>query len=129
MRRRVRNTLRGRLRIVAAILVVGDEPARREMLADLLIGWQISTSPSREAVQSIRSTLPDLLVFDWSISDMTADKLIESALEVHPDVRALGICRPGEKRHLIAEANPVFLDDLGRLRTVVARLLQFSTSH
>jgi hypothetical protein len=42
--------------VVAAILILGEEPERLEtQLADLMIGWQISTSVSREAIPSIHS--------------------------------------------------------------------------
>jgi hypothetical protein len=123
-----RNVVKERSRFVAAILIVGDEPILLETWADPLIGWQISTSASEGVVQSIRSTQPDLLIFCHSIPDERADGLIDFACELNPNVRALGICRQGQTRDLNAERCEACLDDLGRLRTGVARLLQSSIS-
>jgi hypothetical protein len=102
-----------RSRLVAAILIVGDEPALVGSLADQLTGWQISTSVSREAVQSIRSTLPDLLIFCHTVPDETAEELVRLARELNPSVRALGICPLGETRKLNAEHYDTRLRDAG----------------
>jgi response regulator RpfG family c-di-GMP phosphodiesterase len=124
----VQEFVKGRSRVVAAILIVGDEPVSLETLADLLLGWQVSTSDAKEAVRPIRCTLPDLLIFCQSVPDERADELIERARELNPNVRSLGICRQGETRNLNAELYEVRLNDPGYLRIVVARLLQSSAS-
>lgn len=114
--------------MVAAILIVGDEPILLETRADLLFGWQVSTSDAKEAVRSIRCTLPDLLIFCQTVPDGKADELMELARELNPNVRGLGICQQGETRNLNADLYEVRLNDPGYLRTVVARLLQSSAS-
>jgi hypothetical protein len=121
-----REVVKGRPRVVAAILIVGNEPMLLETRADLLLGWQVSTSDAKGAVRSVQSTLPDLLIFCQSIPDETADELIALARELNPNARALGIPRQGETRKLNAELYQMRLDDPGYLRTVVARLLQSS---
>jgi DNA-binding response OmpR family regulator len=112
-------------RVVAAILIVGDEPAPLEVLADTLIGWQISASDVRGAVRFIQSTLPDLLIFCGSIPDEKAAKLIEVARELNQNVQALAVCRQGARRHLNAQLFEVRPEEL---RIMVARLLQTTAS-
>jgi hypothetical protein len=123
-----RKFVKGRPRVVAAILIVGDEAILLETRADLLLGWQVSTSDVKGAVRSIGSTLPDLLIFCHSIPDKIADELIQLAHELNPNVRALGICQQGETRNLNADLYEVRVDDPGYLRTVVASLLHSSAS-
>jgi CheY-like chemotaxis protein len=114
----------GRSRVVAAILIVGDEPILLEALADQLIGWQVTASAPGEAVQFIRTTRPDLLILCQSIPQETAEGLIKCAREFNSNVRALIICRPGDTRDFHSEGFDTRLDDPGDLRTVVVRLLQ-----
>ena len=117
-----------RSRVVAAILIVGEEPMLMEALADLLLGWQLSTTDSRAAAESIRSIRPDLLIICQSVPDETADELIELARKLNPSVRALGMCRPDNTRNLNAELYDADLHDPGHFRTVAARLLKSSPS-
>lgn len=114
--------------VTAAILIVGDEPMLLETRAELLKGWQVSTATSQVAGESIRSRVPDLLIFCQTVPDETAGELIELARELNPRVCALGICPLGETRNLNAEQYEIRLRDPGYLRTVVASLLQSSAS-
>jgi CheY-like chemotaxis protein len=117
--------VKGRAPVVtAAILLVGDEPILLETRAELLKGWQVSTSTCQLAGESIKSRVPDLLIFCHSVPDETAEELIKLARELNPSVRALGICPQGETRKLNAEHYHIRLLDPGRLRTVVASLLE-----
>jgi hypothetical protein len=77
---------------------------------------------------SIRSTIPDFLIFCHTVPDETAEELIELARELNPNILALGICRPGETRNVNAEQYEIRFDDPRYLRTIVVRLLQSFTS-
>jgi CheY-like chemotaxis protein len=110
--------------MTAAILIVGDDPALLETRADLLKAWQVSTTTSRHAVEEIRSKFYDLMIFCQTISDETAQTLINQARELNPAVRTLAIHVSGQERDFDAELYEIELQNPGRLPSVVARLLQ-----
>ena len=58
--------------MVAAILIVGDDPVLLQTRADLLREWQVSTSTSRQAFQAIHAAVYDLLIICQTVSDSTA---------------------------------------------------------
>jgi DNA-binding NtrC family response regulator len=110
--------------MTAAILIVGDDPALLETRADLLKAWQVSTTTSRHAVEEVRSKFCDLMIFCQTISDETAQTLINQARELNPAVRTLAIHVSGQERDVDAELYEIELQNPGRLPSVVARLLQ-----
>src|ERR1700677_1916327 len=112
-----------------AILIVGDDPALLETRADLLKAWQVSTTTSRHAVEEIRSKFYDLMIFCQTISDETAQTLINQARELNPTLKTLAIHLSGQERDVDAELYEIQLQNPGRLPRVVACLLQPSNFH
>jgi CheY-like chemotaxis protein len=47
----------------AAILIVGDDLALLETRAAMLKAWHVSTTTAEHAVEAIRSTAHDLIIF------------------------------------------------------------------
>jgi CheY-like chemotaxis protein len=101
--------------MAAAILIVGHEPVLLETRAELLKDWKVTTSASGKAVESIRSTVPDVLIVCHTIPDLDAETFIAIAREINPNVQALGLCLPDETRRLSAELYAVQLHDPGNL--------------
>ena len=114
--------------MVAAILIVGDDPVLLQTRADLLREWQVSTSTSQQAFQAIRASAFDLLIVCQTVSDNTAAQLIDKAREINPDVQALAIAQVHQERNLNVELFEVQLNDPDRLRRIVTRLLQEADS-
>jgi DNA-binding response OmpR family regulator len=110
--------------MTAAILIVGDDPALLETRADLLKAWQVSTTTSRHAVEEVRSKFCDLMIFCQTISDETAQTLINQAREMNSTVKSLAIHVSGQERDVDAELYEIQLQNPGRLLSAVARLLQ-----
>jgi CheY-like chemotaxis protein len=112
--------------VMATILIVGNEPILLETRAKLLGDWRASTTAPKDAVAAIRSTAHDLIIFCQTISDTTAQTLINSARELNPDVLVLAIRHPDQERNLDAELYEVEITKPGRLLSVVAHLLSGS---
>jgi CheY-like chemotaxis protein len=110
----------------AAILIVGDDAALLETRADLLKTWQVSITPSRDAVEEIRSKVYDLMIFCQTVPDEITRTLIHQAREMNPTVKTLAIHVTGQERDLDAELYEIQLQDPGRLLSAVALLLQTS---
>jgi CheY-like chemotaxis protein len=110
--------------MTAEILIVGDDPALLETRADLLKAWQVSTTTSGHAVEKIRSKFYDLMIFCQTISDETAQTLINQARELNPTLKTLAIHISGQERDVDAELYEIQLQNPGRLLSAVARLLQ-----
>jgi DNA-binding response OmpR family regulator len=110
--------------MVAAILIVRDDPMLLQTRADLLGEWQVSTATSNQAFQAVHSAAYDLLIVCQTISDSTAGQLIDEARKLNPNVLALAISQVGQKRDLNVEVFEVHMTDPGRLRRVVTHLLQ-----
>jgi CheY-like chemotaxis protein len=112
--------------MAAAILIVGNDPILSETRAALLTGWRVRVSNSRGALESIRSTAADLIIFCQTISDETARQLLDRARDLNPNVLALAITHFGKKRSLEAVLYDVQFEDPGRFQAAVANLLQSS---
>ncbi len=110
--------------MTAAILIVGDDSALLGTRADLLKAWQVSTTTSRHAVEEIRSRFYDLMIFCQTISDETAQTLINQARELNPKLKTLAIHIPGQERDVDAELYEIELQNPERLLSSIARLLQ-----
>jgi CheY-like chemotaxis protein len=110
--------------MVAAILIVGDDPVLLQTRADLLREWQVSTSTSQQAFQSIRASAFDLLVICQTVPDFTAGQLIDKGREMNSSILVLAMSRAGQQRNLDAELFEVQLGDPDRLRRAVTHLLQ-----
>jgi hypothetical protein len=115
----------------AAILIVGDDLALLETRAALLKAWHVSTTTAEHAIEAIRSTAHDLIIFCQTIPDATAQTLIGQARERNSNAATLALKHPGQERILDAELFEVQITNPGRLVRVVDRLLQpssFTTS-
>jgi DNA-binding response OmpR family regulator len=112
----------------AAILIVGDDPALLETRAALLKAWHVSTTTSEHAIEAIRSTDHDLIIFCQTIPDEVAQTLIGRAREMNPNFATLALKHPGQERTLDGELFEVQISKPGQLLSVVDRLLQSSTS-
>jgi CheY-like chemotaxis protein len=110
--------------MVAAILIVGDDPVLLQTRADLLREWRVYIATSNQAFQAVHSAAYDLLICCQAISDATAGQLIHNAREMNPYVLALAISQVGQKRNLNVELFEVQLTAPDRLRRVVTHLLQ-----
>jgi CheY-like chemotaxis protein len=110
--------------MTAAILIVGDDRALLETRAALLKVWQVSTTTAEHAIEAIRSTAHDLIIFCQTIPDETAQTLIDQAREMNPNVVTLALKHPGQERSLDAELFEVQITKPGRLLSVVDHLLQ-----
>ena len=110
--------------MTAAILIVGDDPALLETRADLLKAWQVSTTTSKDVVEDVRSKLYDLIIFCQTISDESAQTLINQARELNPSVKALAIHVSGQERDVDADLYEIQLQNPGRLLSVVAHLMK-----
>jgi DNA-binding NtrC family response regulator len=109
----------------AAILIVGDDPALLETRAALLKAWHVTTTTDEHAIEAIRSTTHDLIIFCQTIPDATAQTLIEQAREMNPHVVTLALKHPGQERILDdAKQFEVQITKPERLLIVVDRLLQ-----
>lgn len=111
----------------AAILIVGDDLALLETRAALLKAWHVSTATAEHAIEAIRSTPHDLIIFCQTIPDATAQTLIEQAFEINPGIATLALKQPGQERILNAELFEVQITNPGRFLSVVDRLLQSSS--
>jgi CheY-like chemotaxis protein len=111
----------------AAILIVGDDLALLETRAALLKAWHVSTTTAEHAVEAIRSTAHDLIIFCQTIPDATAQTLNDQAREMNPNVATLALKHPGQERALDAELFEVQITKPERLLSVVDRLLQSSS--
>jgi hypothetical protein len=109
--------------VMTAILMVGDDPLLLETRAYLLRDWKVFTTTSHRAIEVIRSTAHDLIIFCQTISDETAHTLIHYARGMNPNVATLAIHLPGQPRRLDVELYETQLHDPGRFQNVVARLL------
>jgi CheY-like chemotaxis protein len=114
--------------MVAAILIVGDDPILLQTRAELLREWQVSTSTSQRALQAVHAAAYNLLIICQTVSDTTARQLIDRARHMSPFVLALAISQVGQERNLNVELFEVQLNDPGRLRRVVTDLLQQADS-
>jgi CheY-like chemotaxis protein len=114
--------------MVAAILIVGDDPMLLQTRAELLREWQVSTSTSQRAFQAVHAAAYNLLIICQTVSDTTAGQLIDKARQMNPYVVALAISQIGQERNLSVELFEVQLSDPGRLRRVVTDLLQQADS-
>jgi len=113
---------------VADLLIVGDDPILLETRSCLLRDWQVSVSPSKQAIEAIRSKFHHLIIFCQTIPDETANALIAHAREMNPNVKTLAIHLPGQARDVDAELYETQLQNPGRLPSIVAQLLQSSSS-
>src|SRR5271156_5019557 len=113
---------------MAALLVVGDDPILLETRSYLLRDWQVSVSTSKMAIDAIRSKSYDLIILCQTIPDETAHALIGHAREMNPRVKSLAIHLPGQTRDVEAELYETQFQNPGRLMSVVAHLLQSSSS-
>jgi hypothetical protein len=111
----------------AAILIVGDDLALLETRAALLKAWHVSTATAEHAIEAVRSTAHDLIIFCQTIPDATAQTLIEQAYEINPGIATLALKHPGQERILNAELFEVQITNPGRFLSVVDRLLQSSS--
>ena len=111
----------------AAILIVGDDLALLETRAALLKAWHVSTVTPEHAIEAIRSTAYDLMIFCQTVPDATAQTLIEQAYEINPGIAILALKHPGQERILDAELLEVQITNPGRFLSVVDRLLQSSS--
>jgi CheY-like chemotaxis protein len=114
--------------MVAAILIVGDDPILLQTRAELLREWQVSTSTSQRAFQGVHAAACNLLIICQTVSDTTAGQLIDKARQMNPYVVALAISQIGQERNLSVELFEVQLSDPARLRRVVIDLLQQADS-
>lgn len=76
------------------ILVVDDEKNIRQLFQEELIdeGYQVAVaSGGREALEKIAARIPDLMIVDIRMPDMTGLELIEEVRKTHPDLPIL-IC-------------------------------------
>jgi DNA-binding NtrC family response regulator len=115
--------------VTGTILIVGDDPILLETRAHLLKAWRVSTTNSKHAVEEIQSKFYDLIIFCQTISDETAQTLIEQAHELNPTVKTLVVHRSGLPRNVTADPYEIQLQNPGRFISVVAGLLQSSDSH
>ena len=111
---------------MATILMVGDEPLLLQTRSDLLRDWHVSTATSDRATEAIRSAAYRLLIICQTIPDSVAQKLIDQAREMNPNVLVLAMSQVDQERNLDVELFEVQLKDPDRLRQVVADLLQKS---
>ena len=109
---------------MAGIVIVGDDAVLLETRARLLRDWPVLVTTSKHAAKAIGSNTYDLMIFCQTISDETAQTLINQARELNPAVRALAIHMPGQERDVDAELYEIQLQNPGRLPRVVACLLQ-----
>jgi hypothetical protein len=96
--------------------------------AVLLQDWQVSTTTSKGAVEAIRGKFYDLIIFCQTISDDSAQTLIDGTRELNHNASALAIHLPGQAREVDANLYETQFHNPGRLRSVVALLLQSSSS-
>lgn len=71
------------------ILVVDDEKNIRQLFQEELIdeGYQVAVaSGGREALEKIAARVPDLMIVDIRMPDMTGLELIEEVRKTHPDL-------------------------------------------
>jgi CheY-like chemotaxis protein len=106
--------LKGR-QMKAAILIIGDDLALLETRAALLKAWHVSTTSAEHAIEAIRSTAHDLIIFCQTIPDATAQTLIDHAREMNPNVATLALKHPAQERTLDAELFEVQITKPGRL--------------
>ncbi len=111
----------------AAILIVGDDLALLQTRAALLKAWNVSTTTAEYAIEAIRSTAHDLIIFCQTIPDEMAQTLIDQARKTNPHVATLALKHPGQERTLEAELFEVQIAKPGHLLRVVDRLLQPSS--
>jgi DNA-binding NtrC family response regulator len=78
-------------KLMAAILIIGNDSIALRTRADLLRGWQVSTATSANAARKIRSRAHDLIIIGQTISDAAAKRLIDRARKMNPDVIVLAI--------------------------------------
>jgi DNA-binding response OmpR family regulator len=67
--------------MTARLLVVDDEPRTAELTAELLrrAGYVVEVAASgSEALQSVRSSSPDLMLLDYEMPDMEAPEVLDS---------------------------------------------------
>jgi two-component system, OmpR family, response regulator len=67
--------------MTARLLVVDDEPRTAELTAELLrrAGYAVEVAASgSEALQSVRSSSPDLMLLDYEMPDMEAPEVLDS---------------------------------------------------
>ena len=86
--------------MVAAILIVGDDPVLLQTRAGLLREWQVSTSTSQQAFQAIHTAAYALLIICQTVSDTTAGQLIDKDREMNSYVLAFAISQVGQQRNL-----------------------------
>ena len=111
----------------AAILIVGDDLALLETRAALLKAWHVSTTTAAHAIEAIRSTAHDLIIFCQTIPDKMAQTLIDQAREINPHVATLALKHPGQERTLDGELFEVQIAKPELLLSVVDRLLPSSS--
>jgi DNA-binding response OmpR family regulator len=71
----------GAQKMTARLLVVDDEPRTAELTAELLrrAGYVVEVAGSgSEALQSVRSSSPDLMLLDYEMPDMEAPEVLDS---------------------------------------------------
>lgn len=71
----------GAQKMTARLLVVDDEPRTAELTAELLrrAGYVVEVAASgSEALQSVRSSSPDLMLLDYEMPDMEAPEVLDS---------------------------------------------------
>ncbi len=112
----------------AWILIVGDDPVLLHTRAELLRDWHVTTASSRDAGEAMRSRKYDLLIFSQTVQETQAKSLIAQSLELRPNPRILAI-RSGEDRQLGSPTYQVDLNNPGGLRSAVARILDYETTH
>jgi PAS domain S-box-containing protein len=100
------------------VLVVDDDPKAVELIAVRLLGLAstvLRAYGGREAIEAARRRLPDLIVLDLMMPDVTGFDVVE-ALQHNPDTARIPI--------LVVTAKPITAEDRARLNGYVLAIME-----
>jgi PAS domain S-box-containing protein len=100
------------------VLVVDDDPKGVELIAVRVLGLASSVLRAyggREAIDTARRELPDLIVLDLMMPDVSGFDVV-NALQLHPDTAHIPI--------LVVTAKEITADDRARLNGYVAAIME-----
>lgn len=76
------------------ILIVEDEPLQAEMLTRMLRTWGhevVAADGGQQALEALERSVPDLILLDVFLADMTAVELIPRIKAIQPEARIITI--------------------------------------
>jgi hypothetical protein len=110
--------------VKAAILIIGEDGVlaytRAQILKDC---WETATAKETDAQVALHARPYGLLVFSQTVADAAVEKIMASAVKLHPDVRFLVISEEGRQRPFGCATFTSELLKPDRLRRKVAGLL------